>query len=186
MCEDLVTQAFGNKALIIRPCIVVGPNDPTDRFTYYAMKLAEQGPVALPGGPESKRMVQWIDVRDMARWIVSMVEEGKTGTFNAASNPITLDAFIDEIATYPVEKVWISDKELEEHDLGTRRFPFWMPVSEQYPEGFFIVKNDKAVAEGLTFRPLKETAEDTRKWAGDRELKAGPTEEMEEALLKKK
>ena len=186
MCEELVNQAFGNKALIIRPCIVVGPNDPTDRFTYYAMKGVESGPVALPGGPESKRMVQWIDVRDMAKWIVSMVEEGKTGTFNAASTPITLDAFIDEISLNSLEKVWISDKELEEHDLGTRRFPFWMPISEEYPEGFFIVKNDKAVAEGLTFRPLTETAEDTRKWAGNRELKAGPTKEMEEELLKKK
>ncbi|MET1015124.1 MAG: NAD-dependent epimerase/dehydratase family protein [Paenisporosarcina sp.] len=186
MCEDLVNQAFGNKALIIRPCIVVGPNDPTDRFTYYVKKVTELGPIALPGGPESKRMVQWIDVRDMAKWIVNMVEEGKTGTYNAASDPITFDSFIDEIAPKPVEKGWISDKELEQHDLGVRRFPFWMPISESYPEGFFIVKNDKATAKGLTFRPLQETAEDTRKWAGDRELKAGPTKELEESLLKKK
>ena len=186
MCEDLVNQAFGNKALIIRPCIVVGPNDPTDRFTYYARKVTESGPVALPGGPEAKRMVQWIDVRDMAKWIISMIEEGKTGTYNAASSPITFDSFIDEIAPKPVEKVWISDKELEQQDLGTHRFPFWMPISKTYPEGFFIVENAKATAEGLSFRALLETADDTRDWIGERELKAGPTKEMEESLLKKK
>jgi 2'-hydroxyisoflavone reductase len=187
MCEDLVNEAFGKQALIIRPCIVVGPNDPTDRFTYYAKKLTEPGPVALPGGSESKRMVQWIDVRDMAKWIITMIEEGKTGTYNAASTPIPFDLFINELATNSVEKVWISDKELEQIDLGARRFPFWMPISEAYPEGFFIVKNDKATAEGLTFRPLQETAQDTREWAADREeLKAGPTKEQEVSLLKNK
>jgi 2'-hydroxyisoflavone reductase len=186
MCEDIVNKTFGNKALIIRPCIVVGPNDPTDRFTYYATRLAKMGPVALPGGEEPQRKVQWIDVRDMAKWILHMLETGKTGTYNAASNPVSLHEFMKEIEPKPVEKEWISDEELERSDLGARRFPFWVPISNDYPEGFIIVDNNQAKNNGLTFRPLHETAQDTRDWAGDRELKAGPTLEMEQSLLIKK
>jgi 2'-hydroxyisoflavone reductase len=186
MCEDIVNKAFGNKALIIRPCIVVGPNDPTDRFTYYATRLAKKGPVALPGGQEPQRKVQWIDVRDMAKWILHMLESGKTGTYNAASNPVSLHEFMAEIASQPIQKEWISDEELERRDLGARRFPFWVPISKDYPEGFIIVDNNEAVNNGLTFRPLRETSKDTRDWAGDRELKAGPTSEMEHELLIKK
>ncbi|MFX3674759.1 MAG: NAD-dependent epimerase/dehydratase family protein [Paenisporosarcina sp.] len=186
MCEDLVNKAFGNKALIIRPCIVVGPHDPTDRFTYYATRLAKEGPVALPGGHEPHRKVQWIDVRDMAKWIMKMLESGTTGTYNAASNPISLDEFMDEIAPIPIQKEWLSDEKLESEDLGARRFPFWVPISEDYPEGFIIVDNRHAVEHGLTFRALSETAQDTRDWFGNRELKAGPTSEMEIAFLRKK
>lgn len=186
MCEDIVNEAFGNKALIIRPCIVVGPNDPTDRFTYYATRLTKTGPVALPGGPEEQRKVQWIDVRDMAKWIIAMLEKGKTGTYNAASDPISMNKFVDAIATQPIHKEWIADELLMEEEFGSRGYPFWVPVSEDHPEGFVIVDNEQAVVNGLTFRPLRETAQDTREWAGNRELKAGPTSEIEQELLKKK
>jgi len=186
MCEQLVNDTFHEHALIIRPCIVVGPHDPTDRFTYYAQRLGEGGKVAVPGGNEGHRKVQWIDVRDMSKWIVQMVEEGKAGTFNAASNPLSMNEFIDEIASKDIEKVWVSDDVLESTDLGVRRYPFWMPISKDYPEGFFVVENQHAVDYGLTFRPLAETAEDTRDWAGNRELKAGPTPQQEQAFLKNK
>ena len=186
MCEQLVNDTFNEHALIIRPCIVVGPHDPTDRFTYYAQHLREAGNVAVPGGNEPHRKVQWIDARDMAKWIVRMVEEGKVGTFNVASNPISMDEFIDEVAIEKIEKAWISDDVLQAVDLGVRRYPFWMPISKDYPEGFFIVENKHAVDNGLTFRPLAETAHDTREWALNRELKAGPTLEQEQAFLKNK
>ncbi|MDX1806459.1 MAG: NAD-dependent epimerase/dehydratase family protein [Paenisporosarcina sp.] len=186
MCEKLVNDTFNKLALIIRPCIVVGPNDPTDRFTYYAKQLGKSGKVAVPGGDDPHRKVQWIDVRDMAKWIVQMVEEGKTGTFNVASNPLSMNEFINEIASADIEKEWISDEVLEEADLGVQRYPFWMPMSKDFPEGFFVVENQLAVNNGLTFRPLAETAQDTREWALDRELKAGPTVEQEQAFLKNK
>jgi 2'-hydroxyisoflavone reductase len=186
MCEQLVNNTFNKHALIIRPCIVVGPHDPTDRFTYYAQKLGEAGKVAVPGGNEPHRKVQWIDARDMAKWIVQMVEVGKAGTFNVASNPLSMDEFIDEIASNDIEKEWVSDAELESVDLGVRRYPFWMPISKDYPEGFFVVENKRAIDNGLTFRPLAETAQDTRDWALNRELKAGPTLQQEQAFLKNK
>ncbi|WP_017380236.1 NAD-dependent epimerase/dehydratase family protein [Paenisporosarcina sp. TG-14] len=184
MCEQLVNDIFKECALIIRPCIVVGPHDPTDRFTYYAKRLTKEGKVAIPGGDELNRLVQWIDVRDIAKWIVQMVEEGKSGTFNAASDPLSLNNFIDEITTEVIEKKWISDEVLEKENLGARRYPFWMPISSDYPEGFFIVKNQKAVENGLTFRSLAKTAQDTRDWAENRELKAGPTIQQEQLLIK--
>lgn len=184
MCEQLVNDMFKERALIIRPCIVVGPHDPTDRFTYYAKRLTKEGKVAIPGGDEINRLVQWIDVRDMAKWIVKMAEEGKSGTFNAASDPLSMNNFIDEITTEVIEKEWISDDALEKEDLGARRYPFWMPITTDYPEGFFIVKNQKAVENGLTFRSLAKTAQDTRDWAVKRELKAGPTIQQEQLLIK--
>lgn len=186
MCEQLVNDTFNKNALIIRPCIVVGPHDPTDRFTYYAQQLGKAGKVAVPGGNEPHRKVQWIDARDMAKWIVRMVEEGKAGTFNVASNPLTMDEFIDEIASDDIEKEWVSDDVLEAVDLGERRYPFWMPMSKDFPEGFFVVENKRAVDNGLTFRPLAETAQDTREWALNRKLKAGPSVEQEQAFLKNK
>ncbi|MGE6487589.1 NAD-dependent epimerase/dehydratase family protein [Paenisporosarcina sp. NPDC076898] len=186
MCEKIINETFNDRALIIRPCLVVGPNDPTDRFTYYATRVSQNGKVALPGGDESHRMVQWIDVRDMANWIVSLIENGTTGTFNAASNPISLDKFIDSLSTNSIEKQWIPDDILESTDLGARRFPFWVPISQDYPEGFIIVENQRAIDNGLEIRPLAVTAEDTRQWAGNRELKAGPTHEQEQSLLKNK
>lgn len=186
MCEQLLHETFNDRALIIRPCIVVGPHDPTDRFTYYAKRLSKDGKVAVPGGEEKQRQVQWIDARDMANWIVHLLEEGKTGTYNAASNPISMNEFIDEISTATIEKHWIKDETLEEAELGARRFPFWVPISTDYPEGFIIVENNRAVEDGLTFRPLSVTANDTKEWALDRELKAGPTAEQEAILLKNK
>ena len=186
MCEQLLHETFNDRALIIRPCIVVGPHDPTDRFTYYAKRLAKNGKVAVPGGKETHRQVQWIDARDMADWIIRLLEEGKTGTYNAASNPISMNEFIDEISSANIEKHWIEDDVLEKAELGARRFPFWVPISTDYPEGFIVVENNRAVKDGLTFRPLSVTANDTKEWALDRELKAGPTEEQEEILLKNK
>lgn len=186
MCEKLINETFKDRALIIRPCIVVGPHDPTDRFTYYAKRLMENGKVALPGGNEPHRMVQWIDVRDMASWIVQMIENGTTGTFNAASNPLSMEKFIDSITTATIEKQWIPDAVLESTDLGSRRYPFWVSISQDYPEGFIIVENQRAIDNGLTIRPLAKTAQDTRQWAINRELKAGPTIEQEQSLLKNK
>lgn len=186
MCEKIVNETFKDRALIIRPCIIVGPHDPTDRFTYYANRLSENGKVALPGGAEPNRMVQWIDVRDMASWIIQMIENGQSGTFNAASNPVSMEKFIDSLTTASIEKQWIPDEVLQNTDLGARRYPFWLPISEDYPEGFIIVENQRAIDNGLKLRPLAITAEDTRQWAKDRELKAGPTREQEEAFLKNK
>ncbi|MHC8515824.1 NAD-dependent epimerase/dehydratase family protein [Sporosarcina sp. ITBMC105] len=185
MCENEVKNGLGEKALIVRPCIVVGPDDPTDRFTYWALRTVEEGPIAIPGG---NRKVQWIDVRDLAKWIVTMIEGKKTGTFNAASEPVAFESFIDAlIAKQGIETIAISDTIVAKIETDAKhRFPLWMPISEQFPQGFFIVDASKAVQEGLSIRPLHDTAEDTRKWAvhlKSETCKVGPTTEIEKLLL---
>ena len=187
MCEKAVLDGFGDKALIVRPCIIVGPHDPTDRFTYWAMRTIENGPIAIPGGD---RKIQWIDVRDLAIWIIKMIEVNGTGTFNAASSPRSFESFIDELTTQrETEKVLIPDTVMLKTELDAhQRFPFWIPISEQFPQGFFIVDASKAVDAGLSIRPLDETAEDTRDWAShlnSETCKAGPTKEMENLLIEK-
>lgn len=185
MCEKEVNDGFGGKALIIRPCIIVGPYDPTDRFTYWAMRTVEAGPIAIPGGD---RKVQWIDVRDLAKWIVEMIEGKKTGTFNAASQPVSFEAFINELTSdQVVEKIVIPDNVVAKVEMDEKcRFPFWIPISEQYPQGFFIVDASNAVNAGLSIRSLRATADDTREWAKHldaEKCKAGPTKEIEKLLI---
>jgi len=185
MCEQVVNDGFGEKALIVRPCIIVGPDDPTDRFTYWAMRTIEEGPIAIPGGD---RKVQWIDVRDLAKWIVEMIEKKKTGTYNAASQPISFEAFIDElISEQGTDKIAIIDTIVAKVEMEPKhRFPFWIPISEQYPQGFSIVDASKAVNAGLSIRPLQMTADETRAWAihlDAEKCKAGPTNEIEKLLI---
>ncbi|WP_186670849.1 NAD-dependent epimerase/dehydratase family protein [Sporosarcina sp. BP05] len=187
MCEKEVNDGFGSKALIVRPCIIVGPDDPTDRFTYWAMRTVEEGPIAIPGGD---RKVQWIDVRDLAKWIVEMIEEKKTGTFNAASQPVSFETFIDELTSEQgTEKIAIPDNIVAKVEMDPKyRFPFWIPISEQYPQGFFIVDASNAAKAGLSIRPLRVTADDTREWAKHLDVekcKAGPTNEIEKLLINK-
>ena len=81
MCEAVVNEAFGAKALVVRPGLIVGPHDPTDRFTYWPARIARGGRVLAPGRPQ--RRVQFIDVRDLAEWMVRLVARGTGGTFNA-------------------------------------------------------------------------------------------------------
>ena len=187
MCEKEVNDGFGSKALIVRPCIIVGPDDPTDRFTYWAMRTVEEGPIAIPGGD---RKVQWIDVRDLAKWIVEMIEEKKSGTFNAASQPVSFETFIDELTSEQgTEKIAIPDAIVAKVEMDPKyRFPFWIPISEQYPQGFFIVDASNATKAGLSIRPLRVTADDTREWAKHLDAencKAGPTNEIEKLLINK-
>ena len=107
MCEKEVNDGFGDKALIVRPCIIVGPHDPTDRFTYWAMRTVEEGPIAIPGGD---RKVQWIDVRDLAKWIVEMIEGNKTGSSMQLPNQFhsKLSSKI-LLSQQEIEKVFIPD-----------------------------------------------------------------------------
>ncbi len=81
LCEKAVEEVYADRALIIRPGLIVGPHDPTDRFTYWPVRIAQGGEVLAPGNPDQP--VQIIDGRDMAQWIISMVEEKRSGIFNA-------------------------------------------------------------------------------------------------------
>ncbi|EIM05059.1 NAD-dependent epimerase/dehydratase [Planococcus antarcticus DSM 14505] len=185
MCERLIEERLGDRALIIRPGIVVGPADPTDRFTYWTIKLNGKGPVLIPGSKKSK--VQWIDARDLAEFTVSQMEKKATGIFNVAADSISMEEFVSSLAAGELETTWADDSDLLDKGVQTFELPFWIPISTDFPEGFILVNNEKAKSAGLTLRSLEQSAKDTLEWSkteGVTQLKAGLDEEKERDLLK--
>ncbi|MDZ5713182.1 NAD-dependent epimerase/dehydratase family protein [Jeotgalibacillus haloalkalitolerans] len=191
-CEEVVKEQYGDRSLIIRPGLIVGPHDPTDRFTYWVWRAQKGGEALAPGKPERK--VQWIDVRDLSEWTIQMIENKKSGTFNAAGgDPLpTMEKYLEtakKVANSDVRYQWVSDEVLTEHEAGPFvEVPFWLPVSEHHPDGFLLADASKAISKGLTFRPLEETISDTLLWLNERknhEWQAGLTEERERKLLNK-
>ena len=184
-CEKMVAERFGKNALIIRPGIVAGPHDPTDRFTYWALKLQEPGEVLIPGG--KSRKVQWIDARDLAAFVVDNIENRTSGTFNLTANPVTMEELVKKLASSETQPVWIDDAVLLETGIRPFEFPFWLPVNTDYPEGFILADNSEARQTGWSPRSLTETAEAVRLWKKDvvsEELHTGISSEQEQKIKK--
>lgn len=185
-CEGVIAEREGLKSLIIRPAIIAGPHDPTDRFTYWAKRLSVPGEVLIPGG--KNRKLQWIDARDLANFTLSMVEQGDTGVYNVAADPVTMEQFVDGVKSAEIHPQWIPDERLQEEQIKPFQIPFWIPVSGTHPEGFILAANDAAKKAGLKQRPMSETAEDTRQWLAEedgRELKVGLSMDEERTLRSK-
>jgi 2'-hydroxyisoflavone reductase len=184
-CERLVEDAFGERALIVRPGLIVGPHDPTDRFTYWPRRVAEGGRVLAPAPPEQP--VQFIDVRDLADWLVTAVERGLHGAYNATGDPTTFARLLAEcVAVAPAEIVWVDPAKLVAADVGEwLELPLWI-VTPAY-SATHRTDVSKAKREGLRFRPLAETIRDTLAWDAVRELPraegVGLTPERERDLL---
>jgi 2'-hydroxyisoflavone reductase len=193
-CERVVQDAFGDRALVVRPGLIVGPHDPTNRFTYWVRRMhdATDGePVLAPATPD--RQVQFIDVRDLAGWLVDLLEKGTAGVFNAdgPAQPLTMEEALAACAaaagTSP-EVVWADERFLLERKVEPwMGLPLWIP--EDDPEGLAVFDNRRAIAAGLSFRPTEETAADTLAWELDRppgpigEFWAGIPREQERELL---
>ena len=160
LCEREVEKQFPGSALIIRPGLIVGPHDVTGRFSYWVNRVAQGGEVLAPGRKD--RQIQLIDVRDLAEWILRMVEQQASGVFNAAGpgHPLTMDAFLAtcrEALSSSAQFVWMDDEFLMANDVGYwMELPLWIPDSENL-DGFMAMSIDKALAHGLGFRPLTET-----------------------------
>lgn len=189
LCEQAAEAAMPGRVLNVRPGLIVGPHDPSDRFTYWPWRLARGGEVLAPGRPE--RSVQFIDGRDLAQWNIRMVEAGATGIYNATGmgRPLpmaevleTCQAAAGTNATF----TWIPDEWLLEQKVGPwMEVPLWIP--EGGSEGMYSTNISKAVAAGLTFRPLAETVRDTLEWErtrpADLQRRAGLKPEREAELL---
>jgi nucleoside-diphosphate-sugar epimerase len=178
-CERIVAEAFPERSLIVRPGLIVGPWDPTDRFTYWPVRLARGGEILAPGPPE--RVVQFIDARDLAPWIVRLVEEGWTGAFNATNEGVSMGELLAG-----ADVTWVTDAFLLEHGVGEwMELPLWLADPEWL--GMHHVDVSRAVAAGLSFRPPAETVRDTAAWAATREdghkWEAGLAPERERELL---
>jgi 2'-hydroxyisoflavone reductase len=177
LCEQAVQEVYGDRALIIRPGFIVGPHDPTDRFTYWPVRIARGGRMLAPGPPE--RPLQFIDVRDLADWILDMLEAGHTGVFNATNEGVP---FGEVLAGADV--LWVDDERLVEHEVAEEDLPLWS--AEAAFAALHQADVSAAIAAGLTFRPHDETSRDTLEWRGaDAELATGMSREREAELLEK-
>ena len=165
LCEQAVQQRLGERAFIVRPGLLVGPLDHTGRFTYWVTRVAAGGDVLAPGDPGMQ--VEFIDTRDGAEWMVRCAEAKVTGVQNMTGPRETLSmrAFLDacRAALDPSSNfVWVDEQFLLERGVKPwTEVPLWIPSGEQ---GLLSVSIDKALASGLTFRPLADTLRDTLAW----------------------
>jgi 2'-hydroxyisoflavone reductase len=163
LCEDVV-RAGSESAFIPRPGLIVGPWDPTGRFTYWPLRIADGGRMLAPKPPEAP--VQMIDARDLAAWIVDAAQRRLAGTYNAISPPTTMADVLETcrcVAGSDAEFVWIDGDFLEQQGIGPwMELPLWIG-----PEQDDAMRSpvERALANGLTIRPLEDTARDTLNWA---------------------
>jgi 2'-hydroxyisoflavone reductase len=180
LCEQAVEQELPGRTLVIRPGLIVGPGDTTDRFTYWPWRVARGGAMLAPGNPEQQ--TQFIDVRDLATWIIRMVEAQATGIYNATGPDyhLSFEALLlacQKVTSSDARFIWIDDNFQEAQGLN---FPLYAP--EAY-KGARSINCEKAFAAGLRFRPKEETIRDTLSWKGDDKLKAWVTPEQEQNAL---
>lgn len=167
LCEQVVQQNYGDRGLIVRPGLIVGPHDPTDRFTYWARRFAEGGRILAPAPPE--RRVQFIDVRDLSAWMLDLVEQRASGVFNATNEGV---AWGELLAGADV--AWAPDEFLTAHDVGEwMELPMW--VADPKLAGIHETDVSRAIAAGLRFRPVDETIRDTAAWDATRDDRTDAT-----------
>lgn len=188
LCEAAAEAAMPGRVLTIRPGLIVGPNDPTDRFTYWPVRVARGGETLAPGEPTQE--VQFIDVRDLAEWTINMVEKKQTGIYNATgpAQPLTMQEFLhkcQQVAANDTHLTWVSEAFLVEKQVGAFvELPLWVPAEMA---GLEQVNCQKAMGAGLQYRPLATTVRDTIEWHNTRsashQWRAGLSAEREAELL---
>lgn len=193
LCEYEIQQNFNGKMLAIRPGLIVGPNDPTDRFAYWPWRVAQGGKVLVPAPPSSN--LQFIDVRDLAAFILRLIENDIEGVFNVTGpkRPTTLGALMvasREAALSDASFDWVEEQFLLEEGVKPwSDLPLWIPSSNPDFAGFYTINIDKALKAGLTLRPLSQTVGDTLDWLKSRPnnhiLKSGMDISTETKLLLK-
>jgi 2'-hydroxyisoflavone reductase len=190
LCEQAAQKAMPGRTTIIRPGYIVGPDDPTGRFTYWPARFDKGGEIAVPGAATDP--VEIIDVRDLAAWLVHLVEQGTMGVFNACGPEKrlawgSLVADFQKAGNVNAKPVWIpADFVAKQEGL---EFPIWAAYAGE-TKGFHTWRNDRAVKAGLKFRPAAETVKDTLTWwktqekvEKGRNKLAAPTAEQETKLL---
>jgi 2'-hydroxyisoflavone reductase len=191
LCEKAVQDTFGgDRALIIRPGLIVGPHDPTDRFTYWLVRVARGGDVLAPQKPEAA--IQVVDVRDLSEFILKLIEENASGVYNATGPDyeLTIGKLLEvskQVSDSEANIRWGSLEFLKQHKVEPwSDMPTWIPDDEE-GLGFSRIDVSKAIAAGLKFRPLEETVRDTLAWAqtrpADHKWRAGLTAEREAQVL---
>jgi 2'-hydroxyisoflavone reductase len=197
-CERIVLDG-ARSALVVRPGLVVGPGDPTGRFTYWPVRMHRGGRVLVPGEPDDP--VQVVDVRDLAAWLVVAAESRTTGVLEAVGPVLGRKAFLAAVArgVEPLrepapadgpaepELVWAPEAWLREHEVepwaGPGSLPLWLPADTH--GGMMAHDPEPAAAAGLAVRRVEETARDTLEWyqRTPEAVLAGLSRDREDALL---
>ena len=190
LCEQVVQDIYGERALIVRPGLIVGPHDPTDRFTYWPVRVARGGDVLAPQKPEAA--IQVIDVRDLSDFIIKLIQDAASGVYNATGPDYELSIgklleVSKQVSNSNADFKWASVDVLNQNKVEAwSDMPTWVPDDEE-GVGFSRIDVSKAIGAGLRFRPLEETVRDTLAWAqtrpADHEWRAGLTAEREAQVL---
>lgn len=189
LCEDASESAMPGRVFNVRPGLIVGPYDPTDRFTYWPVRVADGGDILAPSRPDYPTEI--IDVRDLAEWIVHMAERRETGVYNATGHALTLGSILEtscQISGSDARIHWVDEAFLLERGVQPwQEMPLWVG-DDPSMAGFAYFNVDKAIADGLTFRPLDVTVRDTLDWAAtrpaDHRWRAGISRQREAELLR--
>jgi 2'-hydroxyisoflavone reductase len=193
ICEQTVEHAFGRNCAIVRPTYIVGPGDPTDRFTYWPVRVSQGGEMLVPGSANDP--IQFIDVRDLAEFVRGCVERRVSGKFNACNPPgaVTMGDLLEtskRLSGVDARFVWATAAFLDKHKaLESGEVPIWAAPEGEFA-GAALVSSARAVAQGLRFRTLETTVRDTLAWHKTRpleqqqKLRAGFTAQREAELLK--
>ncbi len=190
LCERAAEAALPGRVLVVRPGLIVGPYDPTDRFTYWPWRIAQGGEVLAPGTPANR--TQFIDARDLVSWILEMAERQAGGTFNATGPdyPLTLGDLFEtcrRVSGSDAVLTWCSQEFLAANEVTPwADLPLYLPETDEHI-GLKTVDVSRAVAAGLRFRSLDDTVRDTLAWAqtrpADHVWRFGLTAEREASLL---
>jgi 2'-hydroxyisoflavone reductase len=189
LCERVVQDLYGGRALIIRPGLIVGPHDPSNRFTYWVTRVAHGGKVLAPD--DRTAPVQVIDVRDLAEWTLRMVADNASGVYNATGpdSPLTFGETLQackDASRSDAEFVWLAPQYLLDQGVSPwTEIPLWVAGGDALKQ----ISIARAVANGLAFRPLAATIADTLAWAHTEEPsdppRAGLTRAREAELLRR-
>lgn len=190
MCEDVVRRAFGERALVIRPGLIVGPNDISDRFTYWPVRFDRYDRILSPNRKEQP--VQVIDVRDLAEWTIDLLESNAGGDFSAAgpAEPYTWGEFMADCSRAINPKayiVWVDEDFLLKNGVAPwSDLPMWLS-KEANADGMDTIDLSKPLANGLKFRPMEDTLRDTLAYynslPADYKPRTGLSREREEELI---
>lgn len=189
LCEQAAQAAFPGAALVVRPGYIVGPRDPTDRFTSWPLRVRKGGEMLAPGSEND--LIQVIDVRDLGNWMVGMTLARESGVYNAVgpADKLTMGELLNtsrRVTKSDARLVWISAEKLKQAGV-IDHVPIWIPPSEI---GMAQVSHARARKKGLSFRPLQTTVTDTLAWwdtlppERQAKLRAGLKPEQEAAALK--
>ena len=182
-CENVVEEVYGERSARVRAGLIVGPYDPTDRFTYWPRRIALGGDVLGPGSPDAP--VQFVDARDLARWLVTLALDGPGGTFNATgpAEPLTFGELLERARNAigsDAELRWVDDERVLAAGVQPwTELPLWLPDPSY--AGMARADISRSVEAGLAFRPTAETIVDTLAWdrtvPGDRPTLTRETEQ---------